>query len=523
VPVNADSPLVGHLVQTRPWVGAATPTWLDQPPDRGAPRHRQVTAPVEPTGEVGGRHAADHRPPVAHRADTELAWRNYLAGQTAPEAGHTGGRLLLRILFAVTLVTSVALWWVDTPAAAMTDAATILESAGRICGLVGGYLLLAQVLLMSRVGWLERWVASHTLRIWHRELGSAVLVLILCHVALAIVAYAGEQRMPVIHAAWFMITTFTDMISALVATVLLVTTALLAIRAVRRRIRYELWYYLHLSAYLTVVLGYGHQFATGKELRHGFGRWYWAALYLVVLGCLVWGRIINPVVLNLRHRFRVIDVRSEGADMVSLYISGRRLPDLRVRAGQYFRWRFLTKGRWWQSHPFSLSAAPNGEWLRLTVKRVGDHTSELAYLRPGVRVLAEGPSGAFTADRRVKPRALLIAAGSGIAPIRALLEDLPHGTAVIYRASTRDEVVFREELDWLARERGATIWYVLGSRHDPWPRHVFSRRGLRELVPDIRRRDVYLCGPQGLAADSLRILRRMRMPRRQIHLDPFEF
>src|SRR5262249_19241217 len=139
------------------------------------------------------------------------------------------------------------------------------------------------------------------------------------------------------------------------------------------------------------------------------------------------------------------------------------------------------------------------------------------------RVLAEGPCGVFTADRRVAPRALLIAAGSGIAPIRALLEDLPRGTAVIYRASTPDEIVFRQELDWLARERGASVWYVLGSRDDPWPRHVFSSRGLRDLVPDVRRRDVYLCGPHGLITHSLRLLRRMRVPRRQIHLDPFEF
>ncbi len=183
----------------------------------------------------------------------------------------------------------------------------------------------------------------------------------------------------------------------------------------------------------------------------------------------------------------------------------------------------MTKGRWWQAHPFSLSAAPNGQWLRLTVKRVGDHTSELPKVRPGTRVWAEGPSGVFTADRRVAPRALLIAAGSGIAPIRALLEDLPRGTAVIYRARTAEEIVFREELDWLARERDASVWYVLGSRDDPWPKHVLSPRGLRDLVPDVRRRDVYLCGPHGLIHSSIRTLRRMRVPRRQIHLDPFEF
>ncbi len=462
---------------------------------------------------------------MARRADTELAWRDDMAGQEAPEGGRAAGRWLLRVLFAVTLVTSVALWWFNNPAGSMEAASTdaILAAGARITGLLGGYLLLTQVLLMSRIGYLERWVGAHSLTIWHRDIGSAVLSLVLSHVALAITAYALRLGVPIPFAAWSMITTYPGMVSALIATVVLVIAALLAIRAIRQRIRYELWYYLHLTTYLILLLGYGHQFATGKELMSGFGRWYWAGLHVFVLGCLLWGRVVKPLVLNLRHRFRVIAVTPEGADMVSLYISGRRLRDLSVQAGQYFRWRFLTRGCWWQSHPFSLSAAPNGEWLRLTVKPVGDHTSQLATLRPGVWVLADGPSGAFTATFRVKPKALLIAAGSGIAPIRALLEDLPPSAAVIYRASRPDEVVFKKELDRLARERGATVWYVLGSRYDPWPQHVFSPRGLRDLVPDVRRRDVYLCGPQGLTVILQRVLRRMRVPRRQIHLESFEF
>jgi ferredoxin-NADP reductase len=209
--------------------------------------------------------------------------------------------------------------------------------------------------------------------------------------------------------------------------------------------------------------------------------------------------------------------------MVSIYIGGRRLADLNAKAGQYFRWRFLTRGCRWQAHPFSLSAAPNGQWLRLTVKVVGDHTASLTRLRPGARVFAEGPSGVFTADRRRRYRALLIAGGSGIAPIRALLEELPSGTVVIYRARTEDELVFRAELEWLAAERGARVWFVLGSRDAPWARQVFTPRGLRQLVPDVRHRAVYLCGPQGLVATSVRTLRRLRVPRRQLHLDPFEF
>src|SRR5262249_30568406 len=136
---------------------------------------------------------------------------------------------------------------------------------------------------------------------------------------------------------------------------------------------------------------------------------------------------------------------------------------------------------------------------------------------------AEGPSGAFTADQRLRHGALLIAGGSGIAPIRALLEDLPAGTVLLFRATSEDDLTFRDELDELAAERSAEVWYVLGARDDPAPKHAFSAKGMRDLVPDVRRRDVYLCGPPGLIDASLKTLGRLRVPRPQIHLDPFEF
>ncbi len=451
------------------------------------------------------------RPAVAYEADV-------------PAPPDSGGRLLVVLVFWFTLAASLELWWLDTPAKSISGTGDILTEGGRITGMIAGFVLLVQVLMMSRVGWLERVIGAHDLMVWHRELGGFLLPLVLAHVGLIIGGYAVATRASLPGETWHMVTGMPAMISATIATAILVGIGVLAVRTIRRRMPYELWYLLHLTSYLVLLLSYGHQFADGQELANGgFGRWYWAGLYLFVVACLVWGRLVNPFRLNLRHRLRVVDVVPEGRDMVSIYVGGRRLDDLEVRAGHYFRWRFLTARCWWQAHPFSLSAAPNGRWLRLTVKIVGGHTADLARLRPGVRVLAEGPSGVFTTERRLRPKALLIAGGSGIAPIRALLEELPPGSAVIYRASNASDLVFREELDWLAQRRGTRVEYVLGGRDDPGPRYVFSPGGLRELVPDVRRRDVFLCGPEGLVSSARVILRQLRVPRRQIHVDPFEF
>jgi predicted ferric reductase len=406
---------------------------------------------------------------------------------------------------------------------AVPQPAVLLTSVAQVAGLSGGYLLLVQVLLAARLRVLERWLGTTRLRLWHRTLGAVVLLLVLGHVTFAIVGRMLTDHAPAVRETLTLMATYRGMVSGVIATGLLVGIGVLAVGQLRRRLPYELWYYLHTTAYLMVAFSYLHEFLDGRELRGGgWVRDYWLGLYVLVGLGVLWGRLVVPLALNLRHRLRVDQVVPEGAGMISIYFSGRHLDRLDARAGQYFRWRFLTRGCWWQAHPFSLSAAPNRKWLRITVKALGDHTNELRRLRRGVRVFVEGPSGEFTADRRKGGPALLIAGGTGIAPIRALLEELPAGTVVIYRVRSADQLMFRQELDWLARLRRAQVWYVTGPRDARGPRRLFTRSGLSQLVPDVAQRDVYLCGPHGLVLASLRLLRRIGVPPERIHLDPFE-
>ena len=136
-------------------------------------------------------------------------------------------------------------------------------------------------------------------------------------------------------------------------------------------------------------------------------------------------------------------------------IVGRRLDRLGAEPGQFFLWRFLDRRRIWSAHPFSLSAAPDGTSLRITVKALGDHTARLGGVRPGTRVLAEGPFGVFTESaRRRRDKVLLIAGGIGITPIRSMVERMRGDVVVIYRALSDGDLVFKRELDELmARER----------------------------------------------------------------------
>src|SRR5919201_3883265 len=286
----------------------------------------------------------------------------------------------------------VALW---LHAGGVTDVhgrADALTSAGRLTALLGAYLALITVVLLARVPVLERVVGFDKLTGWHRWTARACLLLLLAHTALTTAGLKLGDQVSLPREAGRLISQYPGVITATAGLVLLIGVAVASAVIVRRRLRYETWYFVHLYTYLAVALAFSHQIATGKDfVGNPVARAYWVALYLVTLGAVVLFRIALPLARAVRHRLQVERVVDEAPGVVSIEISGRRLDQLHARPGQFFLWRFLTPGRWWQAHPFSMSAAPDGRRLRITVKSSGDFTSGLRALRPGTRVLAEGP------------------------------------------------------------------------------------------------------------------------------------
>jgi predicted ferric reductase len=428
------------------------------------------------------------------------------------------GVLLLAALASANAVVVVALWLRAGGASHPDGAAEWLVSLGRITGLVGAYLSLVMILLLGRIPAIDRLVGLDRLAGWHRRIGHAVLWLLIAHTALITAGYTVGDDVSLWSEVGRLISTYPGVITATAGLVLLIAVVVSSVVVVRRRLRYETWYFIHLYAYLAIALAFSHQLATGSEfVGDPAARAYWTALYVVTVGALLLFRVLVPVARSLRLGLRVERVVPEGPGVVSVEVGGEGLERLRARAGQSFGWRFLSRDRWWEVHPFSLSAAPDGERLRITVKDRGDFTARIGALRPGTRVVVEGPYGGFTTATRRRERVAMIAGGVGITPVRSLLEEMPGEVAVVYRAAREDDVILRAELDELARARGADLHYVVGRGQG-----LLSPEHLRALVPDIAERDVYLCGPPAMIDAIHDNLRRAGVGRRQIHTERFE-
>jgi predicted ferric reductase len=419
------------------------------------------------------------------------------------------------------LVAVVAWWLRDLIGSPPVGGAAALSAGARLCGLAAGYLCLVQVLLAARLPALERGIPAGRLRLVHAVNGLVLLVVLTGHAGLAVASEATTSNAPFVGAAIGMIAFRPYLWSAALGMLLLFAAAVVTARPVRHRMCYGWWHVLHLSTYLAVVAGFAHQLL-GADLRGTPGRAIWSALHLAVLAAMVWFRLLAGLWLSWRHDLRVSAVVAETPDVVSVWVTGRRIEALGAEPGQYLRWRIVRRGLWLHSHPFSLSAVPTADGLRFTVKAVGDYTGALMHLSPGPRLLVSGPAGALTERTRRGRNVLLLAGGIGIAPLRALLEgiDADRGdVTLIYRTDRADEVLFRSEIDEIAGRRGVDVHYLVshperGGEQDPIGPHQLVR-----LVPELFDYDAYVCGPPGMVATAVAALRTAGVQRRRIHTE----
>jgi ferredoxin-NADP reductase len=334
--------------------------------------------------------------------------------------------------------------------------------------------------------------------------------------------YAQASSTGVLHELWVLVTSYRDMLAATVGFGLLIMAGVSSYRYVRRRLRYETWWVIHLYLYLGLAMAFAHQIFTGVSfIGHPLVRALWIVVWAATAGLVLVYRVAQPAWRSLRHQLRVVEVRQEAPGVVSVVCQGRHLDRLAVSGGQFFHWHFLTKGMWWQGHPYSLSALPQPPYIRVTIKGLGDQSRAAASLRPGTRVAIEGPYGTFTDHARLREGVALFAAGVGITPVRALLEDLPDGVdvVVVVRASTPADLVHRNEVADLVRQRRGRLQEIVGSRH----KVRLNARVLRSLVPDIAYRDVYICGPGGFTAQIADAAQQLGADAKQIHTETFGF
>ena len=428
------------------------------------------------------------------------------------------------LLAGLGLGLTVAMQLTSMSRADITTPYALITSFSRLCALVGTYFAVLGIFLIARIPLVERGVGHDRLVTWHRKLGPYSLFLVGFHVIFVILGYAGQDQIPLYTELWNVLTKFYWMWAGLAGFLLMILAGVTSYKKARAKMSYETWWIIHIYTYSAVALSFMHQVLNGSMfIGHPLNRLYWTILYIAMGASVLYWRIGSPLVRSLRHNIKVDRVVVEGPDVVSVVMRGRKLHKLAAQGGQFFSWRFLEKGHLLVAHPYSLSAAPTEHFIRITVKGLGDHSRSLALLHVGTRVFVEGPYGAFTAGRASSPHIVLVGGGVGITPIRAIIEEFKNGVQmdVIYRASKKEDLVLREELDYLAANSDGTIrvHYLVGSRKE----HPMDARSITELVPRFADSDIYICGPAPLVESVRKAAKDVGVPKDKFHDEAFGY
>lgn len=451
----------------------------------------------------------------------------------APRVPRWWGEAAWALTWASLLVVT-GLWLANGGVTGVTDATGAWLSMGRLTGLLGSDLLLVQVLLMARIPFVEKAFGQDELARVHRWVGFGSVNLMVAHVVMILLGYAGASLAQLWPATWDAVTTMPAMLLAVLGTACLLLVAGTSMRAARRKLRYESWHLLHLYAYLGCFLALPHQLWTGADfLASPLATAYWWGLWGLAVAAVLVFRVGLPVVRNLRHRIVVSDVRASENGVTTVTMTGRDLADLPAAGGQFFQWRFLDGPGWTRAHPYSVSAAPDGRTLQISVATVGDGTARLAHVKPGTRVLIEGPYGRLHEGARTRQGVLLLAAGIGIAPMKALMESLhtqPGDVTIIYRVSDVETAPLLHETHQAALSRGARLVVIDGHRATdrdswlpaPWS-HLSDSAALTYLVPDVAQRDVFVCGSGGWMDAAEAAAAEAGVPSTQIHAERFAY
>lgn len=431
-------------------------------------------------------------------------------------------KLLLYSVFFGNLAVIGTLWWLNSGPLLMSgNSSNEFIAIGRIIGLLAEYFILVQLVLIGRIRFIEQMFGFDKMNKIHRTIGYCLACFVIFHPLLITTGYALSSQVSLWSQFLNFLYNWEDVFKAFLGLTLLLCLVAISISVVRHRLKYETWYFSHIFMYVAIFLFFGHQLNTG-DLAQSNWFIYWYTLNFTIFGLVLLYRFLRPLYLAYKYQFFIEKVVKENNLITSIYISGKNLETYRFKAGQYVHVMFLKRGMWY-AHPFSLSAAPNGKYLRLSIKNSGDFTQEIYKLTPGTKMIVDGPFGVFTEASARTKKFLFIAAGIGITPIYSLIESMSAKKTdmiLLYGNRTLSETAFIPELQKLQVK---IIGFLSQEHQDTYQFGRIDKEKIAQFVPDVKERDVYICGPDEMMVETIKNLQAIGVPKAQIHFERFGY
>lgn len=205
------------------------------------------------------------------------------------------------------------------------------------------------------------------------------------------------------------------------------------------------------------------------------------------------------------------------------------------RAGQHVDVRLTAEDGYSVERSYSIASAPAAGAVEITVERIPDGEVS-AFLHDtvvvGDRLELRGPIGGyFVWEAATGGPLLLIAGGSGIVPLMAILRERSRGASpvparLLFSSRHYEEIIYREELASLAaRSDGLDVIHTL-TRSQPPGWTGFGRRIDDRMLAEVAAplgvdAKVYICGPTALVETAADALSRLGWPPDRVRTERF--
>ena len=420
------------------------------------------------------------------------------------------------IIIIISLI-PVVIWSFMLPIGArFSDLNSITTSLGQIFGLVGMSMFSINLILAGRFKFLDKYFKGlDKVYANHSRLGSIAFSLILFHPLLLVVKYLAISTK---EAAMFFVP-FVNMpvtwgIISLVLMILLMSLTLYI------KLKYNVWKISHKFMVVAFIFGIFHTLMISSDVsRNDFLRYY--ILILAVLGLVISIRkafFDKYLVKKLKYKVKNVTQLNESI----LEIEMEPLQDKMIfTPGQFAFFSFIGEGISSESHPFSISSSNIDNNLKITVKNLGDYTSQLKNLKLGDGVIVDGPYGHFSYKNIPNKNQIWIAGGIGITPFISMSSNLEESYSVdlFYSVKEKSEAVYLNNMQSVMQKNNnfkLNLWLTSTNGY-------LNSGVVATLAKDLNNKDILLCGPAMFMESLKNQFVSMGVDVKKIHYENFNF
>lgn len=425
------------------------------------------------------------------------------------------------VLLSLSFIPIVLFFLLGPGTSEMHDYASTTHSLGEILGLVGMTMFALTFILSTRISWIEDVFGGlDKVYIVHGILGGTALIFVLFHPIFLVLKFIPEQ---ISQAAIYLLPSSTWSVNfgiiALLGMILLIFITLFS------KMKYHRWKFTHEFLGLMFFFAVLHVFTVRGTASQDniFDGYYFYAFNVSFIG--LFGFCYSLFIKNRLFKNAVYRISSiaKNKDSFIIEMTPEHKP-IMYRSGQFIFVRFYNEKLSRESHPFSIASKSNNFTLRIVVRKLGDFTENLGFLKMGDKVSVEGPYGRFNYKKSPGKNQVWIAGGIGIVPFLGMAEDLENdlelrgSVKLFYSVKEDSDLVGNNLLSYIA-SKTSKFKYV------PWNSGKQGRL-TADIVYDSGNAagvEFFLCGPPGFKEGIINGLLEKGIRKDRIHEEAFDF